>query len=94
MNVTEAVKSAKAYVLELFADENLKNLGLEEVVFDDESNCWQVTVGFSRLWEYSGVPTFGESLGAPKELGRREYKIVKIGVDDGEVKSLEIRTTR
>ena len=34
MDVKEAVNTAKAYVAELFANEGLSNLGLEEVEFD------------------------------------------------------------
>ena len=51
MDVKEAVAYAKRYVLELFADENVTNIGLEEVEFDDRVNEWCVTIGFSRPWD-------------------------------------------
>jgi hypothetical protein len=38
VDVKEAVKLAKEHVLELFDDEKLTNLGLEEVEFDDRSS--------------------------------------------------------
>ena len=51
MDVKDAVNAAKTYVAQLFADEGLSNLGLEEVEFDDGSGAWRVTVGFSRPWD-------------------------------------------
>ena len=43
----KAVTLAKQYVGQLFADEGVTNLGLEEVEFDDEIGVWRATLGFS-----------------------------------------------
>jgi hypothetical protein len=51
MNVTEAVAAAKKYIGELFAQEGISNLGLEEIEFDEHAGEWRVTVGFSRPWD-------------------------------------------
>ncbi len=40
MDVKEAVALAKQHILELFADERLSNIGLEEVEFDKEAGEW------------------------------------------------------
>ena len=45
MNVKEAVAKAKEHVSDIFADEQLLNIGLEEL--RREGNDWLVTVGFS-----------------------------------------------
>lgn len=37
MEVKEVTKTAREYVAEVFADEQIANLGLEEVVYDVES---------------------------------------------------------
>ncbi len=50
MDVKEAVGTAKKYVDDLFANESIANVGLEEVAFDDTKHAWKVTVGFSRTW--------------------------------------------
>ena len=50
MDVKEAVRTAKEYLAELFAEETITDVGLEEVVFDDASNEWNITIGFSRPW--------------------------------------------
>ena len=46
MDVKEAVATAKKYVTEVFEGEDLADMGLEEVVFDDEADIWKVTIGF------------------------------------------------
>ena len=51
MDVKEAVQTAKKYVAELFTDETIADVGLEEVVFNDMSNNWEITIGFSRPWQ-------------------------------------------
>ena len=51
MEVKEAVLTAKRYVADVFADEVVTDVGLEEVEFDEESDVWVVTIGFSRPWD-------------------------------------------
>lgn len=51
MDVKEAVQTAKKYIAELFTEETITNVGLEEVEFNDTSNNWEVTIGFSRPWQ-------------------------------------------
>lgn len=41
------------YVADLFEDEKIENLGLEEVEYDDDNHYWQVAIGFSRSWDCS-----------------------------------------
>ena len=52
MQVKAAVQTALEHVKSLYESESLSNLGLEEVEFDEESERWLVTVGFSRPWDY------------------------------------------
>ena len=51
MDVKEAVQKANDYVASLYAEEDISNIGLEEVEFDPISNQWKVTIGFSRPWD-------------------------------------------
>jgi hypothetical protein len=92
MDVREAVQAAKTYVAELFADEGLSNLGLEEVEFDDTTGVWRVTVGFSRPWDR--LPT---SIAAMAQGGAslpRSYKIVRIDDATGRVVSVKARESK
>ncbi len=82
MEVREAVASAKSYLTELYREEGILNLGLEEVRFDTEKKVWLVTLGFSRPWERASTllpPT-------------RSYKVVEVS-DGGKVLSVTHRTT-
>lgn len=83
MDVRQAVDQAKRYVVELFTNEGITNLGLEEVEFDD--GVWNVTVGFSRPWD---TPSGFAAL-AQAQLQRRSYKIVRI--DDGSAHVLSVK---
>ncbi len=88
MEVREAVVSAKQHVVELFGDENIVNIGLEEVVFDEDADKWKITIGFSRPWDRKNplATTFTEA-------GRsdRSYKVLCINDADGKVESVKDR---
>ena len=84
MEVKEAVSTAKAYVTELFADEEITNLGLEEVKFDVCTDDWKITIGFSRPWDRKNTLTAGLGSGRPG----RSYKVLLIDDKTGRVDSL------
>ncbi len=83
MEAREAVRTAKAYLGELYADETIENVGLEEVKRDGD--FWLITLGFSRPWER----TIDSVLNPPKVL--RSYKVLEIADPDGEVISMTDR---
>lgn len=88
MDVKEAVARAKQYVADLYADEQISNLGLEEVEFCDPDKTWSVTVGFSRPWDdVRNVVTAISGDATP----RRSYKVVKISEASGQVLSVKAR---
>ncbi len=88
MDVKDAVKKALSYVAEVFEEDRPENIGLEEVVLNDETNQWEITVGFSRPWDY---PKPGVLTNMQPQHPKRRYKIVTIDNDSGEVKSIKIR---
>ncbi|MDE0626643.1 MAG: hypothetical protein OXH99_09615 [Bryobacterales bacterium] len=93
MNNVEAVQKAKTYILEVFEDEEILELGLEELRF--EHSVWEVTIGFRRRWQRSGAPP-RPSLGLPSfsppanPTRERTYKTVRIR-DDGTVIEMKHR---
>ena len=87
MDVKEAVRRAKEYLDDLFEAEQIQNVGLEEVVFEDMSNSWKVTIGFSRPWDHKNALTAALGNGSPA----RSYKILRINDDNGRVESLTDR---
>jgi len=86
MDVKEAVASAKAYVNELFAQEMIENVGLEEFEFDRRHREWRITVGFSRPWQ--GIGVLNGTVGIPRP---RSYKIVTVSDTDGSITSIRNR---
>lgn len=92
MNVKEAVKLAKDHILDLFSDEEISNLGLEEVEFDYDSHVWHVTIGFSRPWDTppNALAAIQQQLSTP----RRTYKVVSIQDKTCEIQSIKNREAK
>ena len=86
MDVKEVVHVAKNYVAELFGDERIVNVGLEEVDID-QSGHWIVTIGFSRPWDRNIGPILTGQV-------PRSYKVVRIRDEDRKVLSVKDRTLR
>ncbi len=78
MDVKEAVDRAKKFVSELFENEGLVNLGLEEVDYDDARDQWRITLGFSRRWD-NQVGVLAAALN--QSAFKRTYKVVLIDKD-------------
>ena len=56
MEVKEAVALGKQSIHEVFAEEPMIDLGLEEVEFDDSFGAWLITFAFSRPWDDIKTP--------------------------------------
>jgi hypothetical protein len=93
MEVREAVRTALNYVKEVYADENLSNLGLEEVEYVPERHEWLVTVGFSRPWDYpkKEAPYMVLPLGGSERPPSRAYKVVHIDDTTGRILEMKHR---
>lgn len=87
MDVKEAVRTAKDYISELFDGEEITFVGLEEVVFDEESHNWKITIGFSRPWNNRSA--FATPAGDWRTM--RSYKVLSINGNSGRVESLTDR---
>ncbi len=89
MNVKEAVRAANKYITELFADEEVQDLGLEEVVFDETANAWKITIGFSRPWERRSLAA---NLGGGQDWKNRSFKVVEINDHTGAIVGMTHRS--
>jgi hypothetical protein len=87
MDVKAAVALAQNHITDLFAQEGLTNLGLEEVEYDEARDQWRITVGFSRSWDNQGAV----SLFTPGGI-KRTYKVVILDTD-GKAISVKNRET-
>lgn len=88
MNAKEAVKSAIDLVGELFENDKPANIGLEDVVFNSTTNSWDVTVEFSRPWDF---PTSNVLTNIQKPMPKRVYKVVSIDNASGGIKEVKMR---
>jgi hypothetical protein len=89
VNVNEAVSVAKKHVSDLFAEERVTNLGLEEVEFNDSEQAWLITLGFSRPWDEpkNTIAAITQQVAYP----RRVFKLVRVKDATGEVLSVKRR---
>ena len=85
MDVKQAVKIAKTKIADLFADEEIEDIGLEAVEFDDSVGVWIVTIGFSRPWDQKNTLTAALGEGHPG----RSYKVIHLADTDGRMVALE-----
>ncbi len=91
MEIKEAVKAALRHVQEIFAGEKLSDVGLEEVRFDEAGQAWEVTIGFSRPWDYPAPTAFAPFA---ERLPKREYKVARVKDSTGSVESVLIREVK
>lgn len=86
MKALQAIAKAKEHVAEMFQDENISNIGLEEIEYIEQGGRWQITIGFSRPWD--------QPLGIAAQMGGRRgrtFKLVTINDSDGEIVSVKHR---
>ncbi|HEY0075966.1 MAG TPA: hypothetical protein VGB77_17835 [Abditibacteriaceae bacterium] len=97
MNVKEAVAAAKNYIQDVFADEQISDVGLEEVEFEDVTDFWHITIGFSRPWHKTTTNNhpLKQQLALSQLMRettlRRDYKVVTIKDSTGGIVSVKNR---
>ncbi|GCD52028.1 hypothetical protein [Acetobacter pasteurianus] len=82
MDQKEAIKFAKAYIKDIYEDEGVNDIGLEEISKDHLDN-WCVTIGFTRR----EIADSNNLLMALGKISNRTYKTLTIN-QKGEVESM------
>ena len=85
MEVQAAIQKAKEHVAEMYQEEPISQVGLEEVEFEHAKNVWLIAIGFVRDRRPQGSRFL--ELNTPK----RTYKVVRIRDRDGGLESLRTR---
>ncbi|MUG32390.1 hypothetical protein [Psychrobacter sanguinis] len=98
IEVTEAVKRAREIANQLYEGEDIKNLGLEEVVFNEEANAWEITLGYdsyrSKIIENKPTEFMARNLYADGKIEKetlREYKTFSINAENGQFQGMIMR---
>lgn len=95
ISMKDAVSTAKTIINELYADEVLNALALEEIelVMDGETESWAVTLGFYRPKSVTVKSGAVSSLLQPTQVENRDYKKLFINAENGAFTRMEIRPT-
>ncbi len=86
LDVQEAIRKARSKFGEIFQEEPITDIGLEEV--EHESNTWKITIGFNRV---SKTPTNSVIAMMTQSSAQRYFKIVTISDADGSLVSIKNR---
>jgi hypothetical protein len=95
MNPKEAISVAKQWVRDVFSEEGISDIRLEEVRFDDAQQQWLITVSFARPARNVRSPSLAPgslSRMLEGELLQTSLKVVRIR-SDGRVLAVENRET-
>ncbi len=91
MRAKDAVRAAKKYIVDLFQDEEVRDIGLEELEYRDGlPEVWEVTIGFRRVWKKPDAESSSMVDLLSRGTSARTYKTVRIR-DDGKVLALKHR---
>jgi hypothetical protein len=80
-----AIKKAIEFLDAVYANQNLRDVRLEEIDLSEGDEFWNITLSYRR-----GMPAPG-LVGALIGETPREYKVLAVRSRDGEVRSMKIR---
>lgn len=92
IDIKNAVDAARDEAAELFANEPLVNLALEEIEFDEEKQHWLVTLGYDSPNRVTRKTTGPSLFPTIEEEIPRKYKLFRIDANDGHLISMNIRS--
>jgi hypothetical protein len=83
MTPKQAIAKAKSSVLEMFADEGVRDITLEEVRFDADRGHWLITIGFYRPRSAAAAQAVGGPFSFDPLTTPRLHKAFKtVRIDD------------
>ena len=82
IDVKTAVSSAISFMDEVYEPKGVKNPRLEEVELSDDNRYWYVTISIEVAPKSSFEAVSG--------VKGRDFKVFKVGADDGKVDSMRV----
>ncbi len=90
ISVKTAVSNAMQFIRELYADNQIKGVLLEEIEFSEPANQWLITIGFTINKTRENSSALADLILPEREIARK-YKIVYIDAQSGKPISMKIR---
>jgi len=87
IDVKDSIKKAKNFIIDMYSDEKISQLMLEEVDISDDKKFWLITLGFNIK---KPIINLMDTISGNQEK-IRVYKIIKIDSLSGDVISMKIR---
>lgn len=91
VEVKEAVRRALAFLHDLYSDEALPNLRLEEVELSEDGRYWLITYGFTAAEQDVESNALWSAVGGSTTHQRRDYKLIRVDAETGTPVSMKIR---
>jgi hypothetical protein len=88
MQIAEAVAEAKKFLSEVFAEQDISGLRLEEIEFDEAKRQWNITISFLRGGADSTASFLQEMISR-----QRVYKVITISDESGRMISIKSHAT-
>jgi hypothetical protein len=95
VDVKQAIGAANAFLQAVFAGQGVRDIRLEEVEFNEVPHQWQITFSFLRSIPFEEIPAPQraiESVLGNRTKYCREYKSVVVDGQNGEAKSIKMRS--
>jgi hypothetical protein len=83
-----AVKKAIEFLAGVYANEDLRDVRLEEIELSEGDEFWNITLSYRR---YAPPATTVSGLEIIAGVPPREYKVLAVRLRDGNVRSMKIR---
>lgn len=92
IDVKQAVEAATAYARQLFPDEELRHLRVEEVELSSDEQVWNITLGWVEpaVRENKGSLLLSTGTGELQKLPR-VYKVFRVEAETGTVHGMKMR---
>jgi hypothetical protein len=87
ISVKQAVRNAAIFLREMYESSAIGDVRLEEVELSDDQQEWHVTLSFAPSDAVTQESPFSELLSLP-----RQYKVIAVSAETGDVRSMKIRT--
>lgn len=89
VDAKSAVRAAVKYLTDVYSDEPIADVLLEEIDTSKSGESWLVTLSFYRPKTPYAIGTVGQIIGG--EASKRQYKVVNVDKSTGEIHSMKMR---